>query len=286
MWWFLTTALASPWIPGSGDVRVSLTYHQLFTDRQLASSEAAGRTGPLCETDVQAGRPAPYDCTTGGRYRQHTAALDLAAGIGNHIATDVYLPVVLDAAFTDTLGVTRARGLGDLRAGLRYADQAGPFALAATLHIKAPTGPAGLVDRDVPLGDAQWDVIPGARVGTSLHPWGWVELHNHLAIRLPSQRSGIRPGHEWTGSLGGGFTPTPWIGVQLRSEWILALRDHDAFGLPHPGRKLLQLRSGLFLRHERLWTEVGVALPVAGQRWPAGPSIGASVAWTFGPSKR
>lgn len=281
MWLLITTALASPWIPETGVVRASLGLQQLVTARQFANAEAEGRVGPLCPDGVSTGDRAPYDCTTGGSFTNRSAYLDFSATVADHLAIDLFVPVVLDAAFADDLGTTRARGLGDLRLGARYTKQVGAVAIAGALHAKAPTGPAGLVDRDVPLGDAQWDVIPGLRIGTSLHPWGWLELHNQLVIRFKSARSGIDPGEEWTGSLGGGFTPVKWGGVQIRGEWIAALADTDGFGLKHPGRKLLQVRGGPFVRSEQWWAELTIAAPIVGQRWPTAPALGMAVSRTF-----
>jgi len=279
--WFVLSAIASPWIPPQGQVRLSAGYQQLVTERQFASPEAVGRLGPRCPDGVGAGDRMPFDCTTGGRFANRSLSLGVTVAPVEHLAIDLYLPVVLAAFFEDEVGRTDARGLGDVRLAARAGQVWGGVAVAGTLELKAPTGPAGLVDRDVPLGDAQWDLIPGVRVGTSLHPWGWLELHNQLVWRLRSARSGIDPGEEWTGSVVGGFTPVEWGGLQGRGEWILALPDTDAFGLSHPGRRLLQVRAGPFVKLESVWVEVSVTLPVVGRRWPTAPSVGASMTAYF-----
>ncbi|MBX2798498.1 MAG: hypothetical protein KTR31_12530, partial [Myxococcales bacterium] len=156
------------------------------------------------------------------------------------------------------------------------------WAIAATLRVDAPTGPGTFQDRDVPLGNGQWEITPGVRVGRSLHPYGWVEMWQAVSIRARSARTGTDPGDEWRPVMALGLTPVESAGVSLRVEGLIALGDEDAFGLSHPGRSLLQVRGALFAQPVGpAWIEVGAAVPLAGRRWPAAASPYVSVSWLF-----
>lgn len=283
MWlWTMSGALASPWIEAAGQIRVGLQGAALSSMRQFAGGEARGFTGPLCPEPVGPGDRMPYSCVTGGTYRQTTLTAFAQIGVGGGFALDLQVPAVI-GSFEDDVGRTDARGLGDVRAGVRWGGAVGAWVGAATLHVKAPTGPGTFVDRDVPLGDGQWDVTPGVRLGRSLHPVGWVETWQSVTVRFANPITGVDPGDEWRPVVALGLTPAPWGGLLLRAEGIVALPDVDAFGVRSPGRSLAQLRTAGFLRPiEPLWIEVGVAVPVAGQRWPAATMPFATVMWTFG----
>ena len=276
--WIAAAAWSSPWIDPAGSVRVGASAWGLSSVRQFASGEARGLTGPLCPEPLFGGDRGPYSCVTGGRYTLAAGAADFTAGLTRHLAVDLMVPVV-SATFSDDIGREPASGLGDLRLVGRLGRTFGPVAGALALQIKAPTGPASFVDRDVPLGDGQWDLIPGLRAGAG-GARGWAETWQSLAVRLRAPKSGIDPGEEWQGILAGGVSPVDPVGALARIEWLLAAKDIDAFGLPHPGRRLVQVRAGLFARPSRaLWTEIGVAVPIAGRRWPAAAVPYASVSW-------
>ena len=279
LWTWLWLAEASPWIEEAGSVSIGLAASSLTSDRQFAGGEARGLTGPLCPEAVFPGDRMPYSCVTAGRYRQASATLNAAAGLGRSVALDVALPVVA-ASFEDSVDRTAAVGPGDARATVRVGTVADRLAIAAAASVQAPTGPGDFQDRDVPLGNGQWDLVPEIRLGYSLHPWGWAEVWQGWAVRLRNPETRIDPGDEWRGVAALGITPIPWGGLQLRTEALFARPDRDAFGLPHPGRRLIQLRAGPFVRPTPAgWIEIGVAAPVAGQRWPAAVVPYGSVLW-------
>ena len=287
MWMLLTPlAQASPWVEPAGRARVGVAASSLVSRRQFAGGESWGLTGPLCPEPVTPGDRMPYSCVTGGAYVQRSASAFAMVGLGHRIAVDLTLPVVA-AGFEDSVERTDAWGLGDLRFGARYGlVDSGGWAVAGALHLQAPTGPGTFQDRDVPLGTGQWDVVPGVRVGRSLHPWGWVEGWQEVAVRLRNPLTGTDPGEESRTTVALGLTPVPEAGVQLRAETLLALPDRDAFGLPHPGRSLLQVRAAGFARPtEAAWIELGVAIPLAGRRWPSAAAPYASLSWLFGRSE-
>ncbi len=273
-------AEASPWVEDPGTVQLGLQGSLLVTERQFAGGDALGLVGPRCPEPVRPGDRAPYDCTTGGTYAQRSLTAFTQAGLGAGFALDLQVPAVV-ASFEDTIGRTDAFDLGDVRGRLRWGSQWGSPAAALTFHVKAPTGVGDFQDRDVPLGDGQWDLTPGMRLGVSLHPWGWIEVWQSLSIRLPNPQTGIDFGDEWRPVVAAGFTPIDEVGGLLRVEGLLALRDRDAFGLRPPGRQLLQLRSSIFARPvPAAWLELGVAVPVAGRRWPAALAPYATLMWT------
>lgn len=281
MWmWATAVAVGSPWVEPPGTVRVGVQAAWLSSATQFAGGEARGFTGPRCPEPIGPGQRMPYSCVTGGRYRQGTLTAFSQIGAGAGFALDLQLPLVW-GSFEDDVGQTQARGLGDLRAGLRWGRDADGWAWAATVHFKAPTGPGTFVDRDVPLGDGQWDVTPGLRLGRSLWPLGWVETWQSLTVRLPNPTTGVDPGDEWRPVAVLGLTPVRWAGGLLRGEAIVAAQDVDAFGIRSPGRALLQARMAGFLRPvPAAWIEAGVALPVAGRRWPAAPMPYLTLMWS------
>ncbi len=280
--WPAERAHASAWNEGAGALRVGLGYGGIASGTQFAPGDVHGWTGPLCPEPVEAGDRSPYSCVTGGRFHMHTLQLELAAGLTRWLTLEGTLPVVVDAGFSDDLGSTTARGIGDIRFGVRLGGTSGPWALAGVLRAKAPTGPVALLDRDVPVGEGQWDLEPGIAAGVSLWPRGWIEIHQALRLRFRNARSGVDSGDEWVGSVGGGVTPLRWLAITAQAEWSLAAPDRDAFGLTRPGRKLLQTRVGLALAPtDAWWIHATVALPIAGQRWPAGPGWFVGVAYRF-----
>jgi hypothetical protein len=279
---FANSAYASAWVNEPGDVRAAVTMTRLSSRGQFAAGDADGLTGPLCVDPVSAGDRMPYSCVSGGRFAVTQLMVDASVGVLPWLTLDLAVPVVLDALFEDDVGRTNASGLDDLTFGLRAGRTWSSWAVAGALHVKAPTGPRNFQDRDVAIGEGQWDLESGIRLGRSLWPYGWAEIHQALRVRLGNPETGIDPGEEWVGAVGLGLTPVQQVGVQGRAEWILATADATDFGTRSPGRRLLQLRAGVFARPtEPLWVEVGVAVPLAGQRWPTGPTWTASVAWRF-----
>lgn len=284
-WWTISLAMASPWVETRGQVRVGVQAASLTSMRQFAGGEARGFTGPRCPEPVGPGDRMPYSCVTGGTYRQQTVAGFAQIGLGRGLALDLQVPGVV-GAFEDDVGRTDARGLGDVRAGVRWGRGFGEWVGALAMVVKAPTGPGTFVDRDVPLGDGQWDISAGVRLGRSLHPVGWVETWQTVTVRFTNPVTGVNPGDEWRPVVALGLTPVTWGGVLLRGEGIVALPDVDAFGIRSPGRTLAQVRAAGFLRPvDRLWVELGVAIPIAGQRWPVASMPFATVMWTFGPPR-
>jgi len=280
--WLLPIAAASPWIEEAGHARIGLAAWRLSSRQQFAGGEARGLTGPRCPDPIDAGQRMPYSCVTGGAYRVVAATADAAIGIAPHVALDLLLPMV-SARFADDVGSTSTTGLGDVSGGVRVGSAGSTAAWSAALHVQAPSGPGGFQDRDVPLGTGQWDVVPGVRIGASRPGLGWVEVWQALAIRLRSAQTGINPGDEWRPTVVAGWTPREWGGLGMRLEGVLAVPDTDGFGLRHPGRSLLQCRPSAFLRPSaRGWVELGIALPVAGRRWPAAATPYLSAAWRVG----
>jgi len=281
---FANSAHASAWVNEPGVVRAAASMTHLSSGGQFAPGDANGLTGPLCVDPVVAGDRMPYSCVSGGRFVVTQLTVDASIGVLQWLTLDLKVPVVVDALFEDDVGRTDASGVGDLSLGLRAGRTWSWWAAAGVLHVKAPTGRRNFQDRDVAIGEGQWDVESGIRVGRSFWPHGWAESHQALRVRLGNRQTGIDPGEEWVGAVGVGLTPISQVGVQGRAEWILATADATDFGTRNPGRRLFQLRAGVFARPtEPLWVEVGVAVPLAGQRWPTGPTWTASVAWRFEP---
>lgn len=267
-WWWFATAWSSPWVEPPGTVALGLNVVTLSADRQFAGGEAQGLIGPLCPEPVFGGQRMPFSCVNGGRFQQTQATLNGTVGLPGGVAFDLAVPVV-GASFVDDIGQTRSRGLGDLRLGLRAGRPVGRTVLAATLFTSLPTGPGDFVDRDVPLGTGQVDLVPGVRWGFG-GGWGWLEVWQSFAVRLRNPTTGVNPGDEWRPAALIGWTPKPWGGALARVDALVALPDVDAFGIRNPGRTLLQTRVAGFARprSSRAWFELGVAIPVAGRRWP------------------
>ena len=263
-------ASASAWLEPFGALRLGAGYGATSTRTQFAPGDAGGLTGPRCPQPVLGGDRMPYSCVTGGRYEQHSLFLEASAGVAPFLTLDVLVPIVLSASFEDDLGVTRVRGLGDVRFGLRAGGAVRGWALAAEVRVGAPSGPKGLEDRDIPLGEGQWDLELGGRAGRGFGRWGWAEVQTAVRVRVRSRAVHVDRGEEWFGSLSGGFTPIPQLGATLALDWIAAGPDVDSFGLRSPGRKLLQLRPGVLGRvGEDFSMGVAFAIPLAGQKWPA-----------------
>ncbi len=284
-WWVLWSVAASgsPWLEPAGSVTAGLQWQRMVSRQQFAPGGVSGLSGPLCPDPVDSGERGPYSCVNGGTFSVHSLTAQVRAGVHRHLSIDVSAPAILAAAFEDDLGKTVARGIGDVQVGVRAGTVPGPVVAAATLEIELPTGPTGFQERDVALGDGQVDVSPGVRGGVSLWPWGWAETHHALRWRFRNPATGIDPGEEWVGAVTLGLQPhTERVGVIASTDWILATRDVDAFGLRPPGRQIWSLRSSIFARPvEALWLQVGVALPIAGRRYPAGSTPFAAVTWRW-----
>ncbi len=272
------TGHASAWLEPFGAVRLGAGYTFNTNEKQFAPGDAPGFTGPLCPDPIGPGDRMPYSCVTGGRYASHGLHLQASAGITPNLTLDVTVPIVLSARFVDDIGETKVSGIGDLRFGLRTGGERTGWAFAAEVLVGAPTAPAGLEDRDIPLGEGQWDVEIGGRIGRSLWPWGWIEMHQALRLRIKSPKATIDRGEEWFGSVSGGFTPFAHLALTGGIEWILAAPDKDAFDLPSPGRKLVQVRPGLLgLITPDLTVGVSAGIPLVGEKWPTGVAVSASL---------
>ncbi|MEN0065460.1 MAG: hypothetical protein AAGA48_25160 [Myxococcota bacterium] len=269
IWWSVSVAWSSPWVEAPGTVSLGVNVSSLSAQQQFAGGEAQGLIGPLCPEPIFGGQRMPFSCVNGGRFTQRQATLLTTVGLPGSVAVDVQLPVV-SATFEDDIGETVALGLGDMRVTLRAGRQWGRGVIAATLLTQIPTGPGNFQDRDVPLGTGQFDIVPGVRWGFG-DAWGWVEVWQSFAIRLRNPTTGVNLGDEWRPAALIGWTPWPTLGALGRVDALVALPDVDSFGIRIPGRSLLQARVAGFARPRsaRAWFEVGVAVPLAGRRWPA-----------------
>ena len=269
---------AGAWPEPERSIRGAVGYSIVDTDQQFAPGDAGGLLGPLCPTAAHAGDRMPFSCATGGRYTQHALQAELGVAPLKFLSFDLAVPIVLLARFIDDRGATEVGGIGDLRFGLHVGHERGGWAISGALAVTAPTGPPGLQDREVPLGEGHWEVEPSIHGGRSLWPWGWVEASTGLRVRLPGAEVNIDRGDEWIASVSGGFTPVRFLALTGRLDGLLAAPDVDGFGLSSPGRAMLAFSPGLAVFPvPDLTVGVDVILPLAGQRWPAGVGFAARV---------
>lgn len=272
-------ALAAAWPEPVRSIRLGLGYAGTDSRRQFAPGDAGGLVGPLCPEAVEGGDRMPFSCATGGRYTQHALRAEVSLGPLPFLSVDVAVPIVLRASFSDHRGTTAVSGVGDLRIGVRVGREDDGWAVSGGLSATVPTGPSGLRDREVPLGEGHWEIEPSIHAGRSLWPWGWIEAGTGLRVRLPAANVNVDRGEEWIASLSGGFTPIRFVGITARLESIVAGPDRDSFGLTSPGRALLALSPGLVVFPvPDLWISGEVTFPLAGLEWPAGPALSVKVA--------
>jgi hypothetical protein len=273
MWWWLLVlnAQASAWLEEAGRVRAGVSAVASTSLTQFAPGDALGLIGDRCPEPITPGRRMPYSCETGGRFTSIGLYASTAVGLHRHLSLDLDLPVVLHAAFADDITTDTIRGLGDVRFGLRAGGQLGSATLVGALHVAAPTGVNDLGERDIPIGEGHWNVEPGVRAGVGLGRWGWLESQQTMRFRFATERLNVTLGHEYVGTLTGGFTPHERFALTAGADWLLATRDRDDFGLTTPGRQYLQAHTGLaYKQSDVLWVGFDLGIPVAGRRWPAG----------------
>lgn len=285
------SALASGFAPDEGVLWLKLAY-----GRWTAEERFAGPFDRNTGQGIEIGDRIPFEVATGGELLIETLSLTAVFSPLERLVVGIYAPVYQRAEFENLNLISTTEGTGDLRPWIGYQITPDGLDLATTVnaHLKIPVTELPRELESIPLGEGQYDVAVEA-VTT------WAALPRlHLSGRTLFRRRFefddgdrvIKPGDEFELGLDLGGGPTSWLWIRggWSSLWSTGLEDRSGQGAVtlRERRQVHELFASAYVGLGGLvWKgldgfalDVGAALPVAGQDYPAGPSWAAGLAWS------
>jgi hypothetical protein len=216
------TVEAGAWVlpRGRTDVQIGV-FHQDTTERYFLDGERI-----------------PYFFE--GRNRSSALHFEGRHGLTDRLEAMLQVPF-FGLRFDDLADERRSRGIGDVRAGLRYNLVRDSPVATLGIEIKAPTGDFVNDAEVVPVGEGQWDLDVAGEVAHSFWPRPfYVNGRVGYRFRSPNEESGIDFGDELFWLVEAGYTVNTYVvpGVVLRASptWIVELSvPFTAAGTGRPG---------------------------------------------------
>ncbi len=283
-------AHAGAWTTPEGVLWSKVGWFYLNSDRLFFDELRAEQT---CSTDA-AGNPVrvgvggrgPYDCMLdgGGGLIANQLFWESALGIHERVDIRLQVPVFLASEFVSAGTPQTRRGLGDIRFGSQVLILPKPVVLAASMHVKAPTGFFTPDAVGAPLGEGQWDMtFRGLVSGSFLNGQLWTGGELGYRVRLPNDDQGVTSslnvGDEVLAVLETGGRPLSWLYGSLRWDMQYGFESSDGLFVNLPGRRIMYVQPAVLIQPASHTTsyfkdfglEFGVRVPVWGRNWPADP---------------